>query len=166
MVVNMDRRALLTGGLAMMAMARPAFARDVSDQIVDQLKRLGYSRIEKQRTLLGRTRILAESATRRREIIVNPGTGEILRDYWEQISGGGNESDNSGGIIDSDSSGSDGGGSSGGSSSGNGSSGGSSSEGGGGGGHDDGGGDGGSDTGNDGQGEKSDEKSDEKDDGH
>jgi len=39
-----------------------------------------------QRTLLGRLRIVASDGTRRREIIINPNTGEVLRDYWVELS--------------------------------------------------------------------------------
>jgi hypothetical protein len=38
----------------------------------------GFSQIEARQTLLGRTRMLAGSADRRREIIINPNAGEIM----------------------------------------------------------------------------------------
>jgi hypothetical protein len=41
----------------------------------------GYTVIEKGYTFLGRLRIVAENDQIHREIVVNPGTGEILRDY-------------------------------------------------------------------------------------
>lgn len=62
--------------------AAPAFADDFSDRIVRQLERQGFSKIETEQTWLGRTRILAEGSDGQREIIVNPNTGEILRDLW------------------------------------------------------------------------------------
>ncbi|QIZ82609.1 hypothetical protein HFZ77_15160 [Thalassovita gelatinovora] len=52
------------------------------DSIVSQLKQQGYEQIAVSRTWLGRTRILAERGSERREIIINPRTGEILRDFW------------------------------------------------------------------------------------
>ena len=65
---------LLTSGLAT--------AQSVQDQIVSQLTAQGFTRIEVSRTLLGRIKIDAKSATLDRELVFNPVTGEILRDYW------------------------------------------------------------------------------------
>ena len=45
----------------------------------------GYSDITTSQTWLGRTRIIAIGEDSRREIIVNPRTGEILRDFWQDI---------------------------------------------------------------------------------
>ena len=64
-------------------MALPLRAQTVIDQIAAQLREQGYTRIEVSNTLLGRARIEAKSRDWEREIIVNPRTGEILRDYWE-----------------------------------------------------------------------------------
>lgn len=52
----------------------------VQDQIVAQLQEQGYGRIVVSRTFLGRVRVTAERGDRKREIVVNPITGEILRD--------------------------------------------------------------------------------------
>lgn len=71
--------AALAGGMAAAGMAE---ARDRSDDIVRELKRKGYRVTEVSRTFLGRVRILATRDGGRREIIVNPVTGEILRDLW------------------------------------------------------------------------------------
>lgn len=60
-----------------------AFAEDYTDRITDQLRRQGFREIVVSRTFLGRHRILATTDKVEREIIVNPGTGEILRDYSE-----------------------------------------------------------------------------------
>lgn len=68
--------------MAVALAAAPAFAQTHVDRIVQQLMRQGYLEIEISRTFLGRTRIEAESPTHEREIIINPRTGEILRDYW------------------------------------------------------------------------------------
>jgi hypothetical protein len=59
-----------------------ASAQSVQDQIVSQLTAQGFSRIEVSRTLLGRIKIDARSANLDRELVFNPVTGEILRDYW------------------------------------------------------------------------------------
>ena len=78
----MHRRSLLALAAAALALSAVPGAAAPLDRIVADLRALGYDRIEVQRTLLGRTRILAESEGAQREIIVNPRTGEILRDLW------------------------------------------------------------------------------------
>ena len=70
---------------------------DLVDAITHQLRDQGFSRIEVSRTLLGRTRIVAHSGDGEREIILNPNTGEILRDLWEPKDGG---TTGSGTIVD------------------------------------------------------------------
>ena len=70
-------------GLAALLGAGAAAAQSLQDRLLAQLQEQGYSSIQVSRTWLGRTRILAESATQRREIIFNPHTGEILRDFWQ-----------------------------------------------------------------------------------
>ncbi len=80
----MKRRVFLRmiGAAATLAVL-PAFAARaeiIGDQIAQQLRRRGYSDIAVSRTLLGRVRITAERGGSRREIIVNPSSGEILRD--------------------------------------------------------------------------------------
>lgn len=78
----MRRRVFLAALVGGMAAAGMAEARDRSDEIVRELKRKGYRITEVGRTFLGRVRILATKDGGRREIIVNPVTGEILRDLW------------------------------------------------------------------------------------
>ena len=51
--------------------------------IVDQLRAQGFETITVSRTMLGRTRVTATSPRYSREVVINPGSGEILRDYWE-----------------------------------------------------------------------------------
>ena len=77
----MKRTASLT--IALCLSTSLALAETVQDSIVRQLQDQGFSRIEIQRTLLGRVRIEAYSNTLERELVFNPSTGEILRDYWE-----------------------------------------------------------------------------------
>ncbi|ANP37529.1 hypothetical protein JL2886_02640 [Phaeobacter gallaeciensis] len=60
-----------------------ALADPFTDRITDQLRSQGYGEIVVTRTFLGRYRIVATTDRIEREIIVNPGTGEILRDYIE-----------------------------------------------------------------------------------
>lgn len=61
--------------------AAPAAARTVEEQILENLAVQGYQIVEHGYTFLGRLRIVAENGIYHREIVVNPGTGEILRDY-------------------------------------------------------------------------------------
>ena len=103
----MKRRALIAGAIAIVASpVTQAFA-DFADDIVTALRKQGYDTIEVSRTLLGRTRIVATAPWGRRELILNPRTGEILRDILTDLDGnvvpvggvdtsGGSGGDNSG----------------------------------------------------------------------
>lgn len=90
-------RRLLILCLLLCLSALPVRAETLVDLIADQLRSLGYDRIETESTLLGRTRIEARSVDWDREIIVNPRTGEILRDYSERRSGSSGKSGRSSG---------------------------------------------------------------------
>lgn len=83
----MKRREFLAGCAAGAFVASPVLAQDVVDDIVRQLRQQGFRSVLSERTLLGRVRILAERKDGHREIIVNPRTGEILRDLWTAIAG-------------------------------------------------------------------------------
>jgi hypothetical protein len=70
--------------LAASALLLPAPAgADTADAIANELRREGYSDVRIERTLLGRTRILGEGPPGRREVVIDRGTGEILRDLSE-----------------------------------------------------------------------------------
>ena len=86
--LNMKRREFVAGLLAGVVLASPAFADDIVESIVRQLKKQGFKAIIQERTLLGRVRIAAKRKDGTREIILNPRTGEILRDLWTPIDGG------------------------------------------------------------------------------
>ncbi|MFZ7090274.1 hypothetical protein [Primorskyibacter sp. 2E233] len=78
----MKRRAfLMTSIAALVLTGQAACAQTSQDQVIAQLKSQGYSHIRVRRTLLGRVRILASGSMGRREIVLNPSTGIILRDY-------------------------------------------------------------------------------------
>ena len=87
----MKRRQLLTGvfaGLGVQVLAAvPATAATFVEQVVIQLREQGFSSIKVERTLLGRARIAARRVDGSREIVLNPNTGEILRDLWTSTSG-------------------------------------------------------------------------------
>ena len=63
----------------------PAWGSDLVASVTRQLLKQGYSDISTSQTWLGRTRIIAIGDDSRREIIVNPRTGEILRDFWQDL---------------------------------------------------------------------------------
>ena len=81
----MKRTHLAAAVLALAFVAGGARANGVVDAIIGDLRAQGYAQIDISRTLLGRTRIEAESTSYHREIIIDPRTGEILRDYWETL---------------------------------------------------------------------------------
>jgi hypothetical protein len=90
--------AALTGGMA--------HAQDYAGDIITRLRGQGFTIVSSRRTLLGRVSIIAESSRGRREIIVNPRTGEILRDLWIAKGSGSTRP----AILDGDNSGHGGGG--------------------------------------------------------
>lgn len=85
-------------------LAAPVHAQSLIDQITSQLRAQGYSKIEVSQTILGRARIEAKSRDWEREVIVNPRTGEILRDYWEPRSGSTNRGVSGSGLLQTEAS--------------------------------------------------------------
>ena len=69
-----------------MASGTLAFADEVSG-IVRWLRGLGFDEISKSQSLLGRVQIRATGAIGTRELVINPRTGEILRDVWVDAQG-------------------------------------------------------------------------------
>ena len=61
--------------------------RQTVQDLVEELKVSGFTYIEIHRTFLGRARIIAYSATEMREVIMNPTTGEVLRDLALESTG-------------------------------------------------------------------------------
>ena len=81
------RQMLIVFGFAVCA-ATCAPAATFQESVVSQLESQGYQAITIEQTLLGRVKIVGQIADGRREIILNPRTGEILRDLWMQDAGG------------------------------------------------------------------------------
>jgi uncharacterized membrane protein YgcG len=151
---TMKRREFLSGLAISVTLSGQALAQDYAGSVMAQLSEMGFSAIRQERTLLGRVRITGTREDGRREIILNPNSGEILRDLWIPDSGdtripdiikdkssdrsgkGGGDDDEDDDEDDDDSDDDEGGGNSG-SGSGSGSGGGSSESGSGGGGDDD-----------------------------
>ncbi len=76
----MNRRTML---LALSVALLPSqLLAGYEDDVVRQLRTQGFRDIEVSRTLLGRSRIEAQNDNGSREIILNPRTGEILRDLF------------------------------------------------------------------------------------
>jgi hypothetical protein len=73
--------ASLVLALCLGLQAAPARAEIWEDLVVEALVDQGYEVSMIHRTMLGRVRIVAISETLRREIVLNPHTGEVLRDY-------------------------------------------------------------------------------------
>ena len=82
----MKQLAIILLTISALAAVPVAGAEPVEDEIISQLREQGYDTIRVSRTILGRRRIEATSELYWREIIVNPRTGEILRDYWRALS--------------------------------------------------------------------------------
>lgn len=68
--------------LLMLSTSLPAAAQSIQDRVVQQLSDQGFEIVQMKRTLLGRVRIEAQGDGLERELVFNPNTGEILRDYW------------------------------------------------------------------------------------
>ncbi len=81
----MNRRSALILFSVGMLGAGAAHAGGFVDDILAQLKRQGFEAQQVQKTWLGRVRIVAQNSEGSREIIVNPNTGEILRDLWTPL---------------------------------------------------------------------------------
>ncbi len=62
--------------------ASVAVAASYEDAVIAHLRAQGYNKIVVETTLLGRVKISAVLKGGRREIILNPRTGEVLRDLW------------------------------------------------------------------------------------
>lgn len=122
----MHRRLFMTTLAAATFSGGAAFALNVQDEIIDQLTAQGFTKVVVSRTLLGRLRFVATNDIYRREIVINPNTGEVLRDYLVVIATGqpparinissppdpddDGDDDSAGGDGDSDGDGGDGGG--------------------------------------------------------
>ena len=88
----MKRRVFLVGLAAastLVVVAGPGMAASYAEDIIAQLTKLGFSNISDETTWLGRIKIVATRSDGIREIVLNPRTGEILRDVWSPVSGGG-----------------------------------------------------------------------------
>ncbi len=80
----MKRRTILAIAIVAAIGAAPAFGQTaIQQRFVSELKQQGFGDLKINRTWLGRVRITAQSKDYKRELVFNPNSGEILRDYWE-----------------------------------------------------------------------------------
>ena len=87
--VRMRKRTVLYAILAAFVLTGPAMAQGPGDQVAAQLKRMGYGEVTVSRTMLGRLRIVGANDRYRREIVLDPRNGEILRDLRLPLDGSG-----------------------------------------------------------------------------
>ena len=83
----MKRRHFLICIAASLAMAGAVQAASFADDVIAQLTRQGFASFTSESTWLGRVRITAQRDGGVREIVLNPRTGEILRDIWSPADG-------------------------------------------------------------------------------
>ena len=95
----MKRRVVIGFVAALALVPSAALAQGMAERIADELRRQGFTEIRGGTTLLGRGRVVGVGPEGRREIIFNPRTGEILRDYLRIEGSGGSGS--GGGILGS-----------------------------------------------------------------
>ncbi|GFE63098.1 PepSY domain-containing protein [Litoreibacter roseus] len=92
-MVKMNRRAFLIG-LTCVITPTVGSSQSVERSVRHQLQRQGYRNIEVSRTLLGRLKFSATRGQFRREIVLSPSTGVILRDFSARIGSNGVASPN------------------------------------------------------------------------
>ena len=85
--------------IALAPLAASADGDVVRDRLIEELTEEGYQEIRISKTLLGRMRFVATKPRFRREIVVNPRTGVILRDYIRVVNSGGNGGSIGGGLV-------------------------------------------------------------------
>ncbi|MDJ1017875.1 MAG: hypothetical protein QNJ35_15310 [Paracoccaceae bacterium] len=77
----MWKALILSAGITLAAVPAQAQTSSIQDRIVEALGQEGYREVSVTRTWLGRLRFVAEKPGAEREIVVNPNTGVVLRDY-------------------------------------------------------------------------------------
>lgn len=82
----MTRRGFLLSGACLLATTGSSLAMSYDDDVAARLRREGYRITYRKRTWLGRVRFKARKGKTIREIVVDPTSGEVLRDYSESVS--------------------------------------------------------------------------------
>jgi hypothetical protein len=76
-----DMKQTILAALCAVVLGQPVLAQSIDERIAASLQAEGYQIVTMNRTWLGRIYVIAETETLRREMVFNPATGEILRDY-------------------------------------------------------------------------------------
>ncbi len=84
----MNRREFLLTGSFFLAGSGASFASQSEDDVAHRLAREGFRITERKRTWLGRIKIQAQKGRKLREVVLDPSTGEVLRDYTEDLASG------------------------------------------------------------------------------
>ncbi|MBY6162829.1 hypothetical protein KUV73_18235 [Mameliella alba] len=67
--------------LAALSVASPVLAQSHRDAVIQRLASEGFTNFRVRRTWLGFDQIVAEGPAGRREVVINPSTGAVKRDY-------------------------------------------------------------------------------------
>jgi hypothetical protein len=102
MLASMLRLIVFLMTLLLAAPAAQADADSVRNRFVSVLQEDGYVEIRISRTLLGRMRFVGSRSDARREIVVNPNSGVVLRDYVRFLNRSSGGSSNSGSFKNDD----------------------------------------------------------------
>lgn len=92
----MTRRGFLISGASLLVMSGPSYGSSYENDVAAELQRDGYRITYRKRTWLGRIRFKAHKGQTVREVVVDPTSGEVLRDYSEK-SGGNDKASRAGG---------------------------------------------------------------------
>jgi hypothetical protein len=74
-------KRLILAAVCAIALGQPVLAQSIDERIAASLQAEGYQIVTMSRTWLGRIYVIAETDSVRREMVFNPATGEVLRDY-------------------------------------------------------------------------------------
>ncbi|MCB2115412.1 MAG: hypothetical protein KDE00_03735 [Rhodobacteraceae bacterium] len=84
--MNRRRFLLSAASLATLVASAGAAHASIEDKVAARLRREGYRIVQRKRTWLGRVRFIAVRSREERELVLDPSSGEILRDYSTTIS--------------------------------------------------------------------------------
>ena len=84
--MNRRRFLLSAASFAAIPVSATAAHASVEDKVAARLRREGYRIVQRKRTWLGRVRFIAVRSREERELVLDPSSGEILRDYSTTVS--------------------------------------------------------------------------------
>lgn len=97
----MNRRVFLVSSAGALLLATGASAAPPEEQIARSLRGEGFQITSQRRTFLGRVRFKAVRGNAEREVVVDPASGEILRDYTYTAEASSGEAGSAGGTASS-----------------------------------------------------------------